>query len=159
MSLRQPHQIHVIEDNEPDFVALRRAIVWALSQTDGEAEFFHHSSAEQAFDALLQGQRPDLTFIDINLTGESGLKFLKRVRHEPRIVPFPKIILTTSKRQSDVQEAFQQGAAGYLLKSIDSGELREAVRISLDYWFRASLRPLHDADSGPRWDSSYSNLD
>lgn len=146
MTAAATYQIHIIEDSEPDFVALRRAVSWALGQMEATADFVHHTSAEDAYQALLGGVKPDLTFIDINLRGETGLSFLARVRNEPRIVPFPKVILTTSMSPSDISTAFKDGAAGYLIKPVAHQELREVVQKSLDYWFRASQRPRPEED-------------
>lgn len=137
----QPHQIHIIEDSQADYLALSRALTQAANELETTLAFFHHRSSEQAFEALLAGDKPDLIFIDINLGGDSGLAFLRRVRSEVRITPCPKIILTTSTCEADVKDSFNEGAAGYLVKPLNYSELRESVKVCLQYWFMTSRRP------------------
>lgn len=135
------YSIHVIEDSPADYLAFHRAVSWAIAQLGGSVEFTHYETTDSAFGALLEGVRPDLLFIDINLRGESGLAFLRRVRGDARISPFPKIILTTSTCEADVKESFHEGAAGYLVKPLDFEQLKDSVRTCLEYWFVTSRRP------------------
>lgn len=140
-----PYQIHVIEDSQADYLAFHRAANWAIARLGGVAEFTHYETTEAAFQALLKGARPDLLFIDINLSGENGLTFLRRVKAETRITPFPKIILTTSTCEADVKESFNEGAAGYMVKPLKHEKLKDSVRACLEYWFVTSRRPSsHD---------------
>lgn len=141
------YQIHVIEDSQADYLALRRALSWAAESLDASLQLTHHLSSDDAYASLLEGSRPDLIFVDINLRGESGLAFLRRVKADRRIVPIPKVILTTSTCESDVKESFRDGAAGYLVKPLSYQDLRVAVHTCLEYWFVTSRRPVSDADN------------
>lgn len=135
------HELHIVEDREADYVALSRAIKLVMREKKLQCDLLRHETSEDAYDALLQGARPDLMFIDLRLTGESGLSFLARVKTDARIVPCPKVILTSSAQEDDVERCFREGAAGYLVKPMRHGELVASVRICLDYWFDASKRP------------------
>lgn len=145
----QVFQIHLIEDCDADFVSFRRAVHWAMRELGAEAQVRRYRSASQAFTSLLDGAVPDLLFVDINLQGESGVAFLRRVKSEKGISPCPKIILTTSNCASDVENSFNQGAAGYLVKPLEFFQLREAVRVCLEYWFFASRRPPLSSHRSP----------
>lgn len=145
------YQIHVVEDSQADFLALRRAISVVASELDTTVAFQHHADTSAAYETLLDGRRVDLMFIDINLPGENGIGFLRRVKADARIVPFPKIILTTSTSEDDVKNSFQEGAAGYLVKPLEYGALLESVRKCLTYWFRTSRLPsVKERDDFPR---------
>ena len=139
--LLYPYQVHIIEDKQADFLALQRAVSQAANRLDSKVDFTRHSSSQEAFQALLAGERPDLMFVDIHLAAESGLEFLRRVKKEPRISPCPKIILTTSTAESDVLDSYSEGAAGYLVKPLQHSALTEAVHTCREYWFVASRRP------------------
>ena len=141
------YQIHVIEDSQADFLALRRALSWAAQSLEASLELTHHLTAQDAYNTLLEGIKPDLIFVDINLRGESGLGFLRRVKTDGRIVPIPKVILTTSTSEADVKESFREGAAGYLIKPLSYEDLRVAVQDCLEYWFVTSRRPSPHAES------------
>lgn len=143
------YRIHVIEDSQADYLALRRALAWAAESLEAQLHLSHYLTSQEAYDALVEGNRPDLIFVDINLRGESGLAFLRRVKSDGRIIPCPKVILTTSTCEADVKESFREGAAGYLVKPLSYQDLRVAVHTCLEYWFVASRRPeSHANDDG-----------
>ena len=66
---------------------------------------------------------PDLIFLDIEMPGGSGFDLLSLFDGTAR----PEIIFTTAHAQHAIQ-AFREGASDYLLKPIDIGELKEAVK-------------------------------
>lgn len=78
----------------------------------------------QAF-ALARSLKPDLILMDIRMPNCDGLDATRRIKAampEVRIV-----MLTTSTDDADLFEAVRSGATGYLLKSMDSEELVEAL--------------------------------
>ena len=94
-----------------------------------ERDFQVVAEAEDAVQALnaYREHRPDVTLMDARMPGGSGFEALAAIRAE-----FPRarvIILTTYDLEVPVFEAFDQGAAGYLLKSIKRRELVAAVRL------------------------------
>jgi two-component system, NarL family, response regulator len=87
------------------------------------------AEAEDAAQALsaFRDHRPDVTLMDARMPGGSGISALADIRAE-----FPAarvIILTTYNLEEPVFEAFDHGAAGYLLKSVKRRELLAAVRL------------------------------
>jgi DNA-binding NarL/FixJ family response regulator len=69
--------------------------------------------------------QPDLILMDIRMPRCDGLtatRLIKAENPEAKIV-----ILTTSTEDDDLFEAIKSGACGYLQKSIDTGELVEAL--------------------------------
>lgn len=74
---------------------------------------------------LARKLKPDVILMDIRMPRCDGLcatRLIKAEMPEARI-----IILTTSTDDSDLFEAVKSGACGYLLKSIDTDELVEAI--------------------------------
>lgn len=68
---------------------------------------------------------PDVVLMDLRLPGGGGIEALKAIRAE-----FPEakvLMLTTFDFEEDIHRAQQAGAAGYLLKSISSEDLSEAI--------------------------------
>ncbi|MBN4081670.1 response regulator transcription factor [bacterium AH-315-C07] len=76
------------------------------------------AEAQEAID----GSKPDLVFLDINMKNETGFDLLKKVRE----CSF-ETIFTTAHDQYAV-EAFKFNAVDYLLKPIDIQELIEAIK-------------------------------
>jgi DNA-binding response OmpR family regulator len=59
----------------------------------------------------------DLLLLDIMLPGRDGLKILKQMRENPDLKKGPVVALTNLNSENIIQEAFSQGADGYLIKS------------------------------------------
>lgn len=75
--------------------------------------------------ALTRSLFPDVILMDIRMPRCDGLEATRRICAE---LPNIKIvILTTSAEDNDLFEAVKSGAYGYLLKSMDSDELVEAL--------------------------------
>lgn len=86
-----------------------------LVEVIGEAE-----TGEEA--VQLAGQlRPDVILMDIYMPGMDGLQATKEIR--ARFPEIAIVMLTSSERDGHLYEAVQLGVSGYLLKSLDAGEL------------------------------------
>jgi len=90
-----------------------------LVQVLGEAE----SGAEAL--ALAQEHKPNAILLDIYMPEGDGLQTAARIREQ---LPETAIIMLTASELDDhVYRAVQLGAAGYLLKSLDAGELFDVL--------------------------------
>lgn len=70
--------------------------------------------------------RPDIIVLDISMPKLNGLDAARRLR---KIVPQARLIFVTVHADSDyVNQAFQAGASGYLLKRSAGSELLQAVQ-------------------------------
>jgi len=69
--------------------------------------------------------QPDVILMDIRMPRCDGLTATRLIKSEMPEVKI--IILTTSTEDDDLFEAIKSGACGYLLKSIDTDELVEAL--------------------------------
>ncbi len=76
--------------------------------------------------ALFMRLKPDLVTMDITMPEMDGLSAVKMLR---RIDSTVKIIMVTSHGQEEmVLDAIRSGAAGYILKPINSIKLRDSIR-------------------------------
>jgi DNA-binding NarL/FixJ family response regulator len=74
---------------------------------------------------LIGEQKPDLALIDISMPGLNGLEVAARARKES---PFTRIIIVSMHVDNEfVRRALASGAAGYVLKNADRGELEMAL--------------------------------
>ncbi|PQV45486.1 LytTR family two component transcriptional regulator [Jejuia pallidilutea] len=71
---------------------------------------------------LIKASTPDIVFLDIEMPNQSGLDILE---YFPNQIDF-KIIFVTAYNQYAI-EAFKLSAVDYLLKPVDTTELKEAV--------------------------------
>jgi DNA-binding NarL/FixJ family response regulator len=74
---------------------------------------------------IAEGHRPDILILDINIPG-GGLNALKAIKSSES--PTRVVMLTVSDSGSDVMDALNLGAAGYILKGIGGTELIQALR-------------------------------
>ncbi len=125
----------VVEDNDEDFEALSRV----LRATTAREQIVRYVTGEEAVAGLFDGERPALVILDLNLPGIQGLDVLARVKQDParRIVPI--IVLSGSRRQEDIDAAYEAGANAYLAKPLDFSELRRVVISMFEFWQVASL--------------------
>jgi DNA-binding NarL/FixJ family response regulator len=85
----------------------------------------HAANAVQAI-AEFRSHRPDVTLMDLRLSGANGVDILISIRGE-----FPQariIMLTTSDGDADIQRAMRAGASAYILKSMPMEELLGVIR-------------------------------
>jgi DNA-binding NarL/FixJ family response regulator len=105
---------------------LMRAGIRALLENIADVEVIAEASDGAQVLELLKNQPPDILLTDIAMPGMNGLETAARVTKE-----FPGvrvIILSMHANEEYVCRAMQAGAAGYLLKDADPGELERALR-------------------------------
>ena len=59
---------------------------------------------------------PLFALLDINMPRSNGFRALRWIRSQPELNGLPVVMLTSSAAQRDIDEAFELGADGYLLK-------------------------------------------
>ena len=116
-----------------DHPLFRRGMAELLAM-DPEIEVIGAAAHVTAAVELVRGRDPDMILLDLNLktaTGaaESGIDVLAAVKDED---PSRRVVmLTVSDAPDDLMHAIRAGADGYLLKDLQSEELRARVREAL----------------------------
>lgn len=59
----------------------------------------------------------DIMLLDIMLPGQDGIALLKKVKADPKVGDRPIIALTNLNVESVINQVFDQGADGFLIKS------------------------------------------
>ncbi|MBN8911388.1 MAG: response regulator transcription factor [Rhizobiales bacterium] len=113
-------KILVVDDH-----AVVREGVRRLLATISGAEVHEAATSQDAL-ALSRSLNPDVVVLDISLDGSSGLELLRRLKSEnaaQRVVMF-----SMHSEPGYAMRALKAGAAGYVSKSADAGELVTAVK-------------------------------
>lgn len=77
---------------------------------------------------------PQVILLDLKLPKVDGLEVLRRIRASQHTGMLPVVILTTSKEEQDLLNAYANGANSYVRKPVDFNEFAEAIsRLGL-YW-------------------------
>ena len=78
---------------------------------------------------LLDGELPDLIFLDVRLPRMDGLTFLERLRAGDRTKNIPVVIVSNYSEEELVSRGLQLGALDYLIKSQTTpGQLAQGIR-------------------------------
>jgi two-component system, NarL family, response regulator len=93
-----------------------------------EADILLVGEAADGREALerFRALRPDVTLMDLQMPGLSGIEAMQLIRREFPDARF--IVLTTYSRDAQVVRALQLGAAGYLVKSALRKDLLDSIR-------------------------------
>ncbi len=118
-SVSSPIHILLVEDNEHDQTAFKRAL--GKSPTDFDITVC--DKAEDAFDKLSVNQDSfDLIIVDFDLPGMTGLDFYRRQQHLKNQPPF--VMLTGAGSENLAVEALQAGMYDYIIKDPGRGYLK-----------------------------------
>jgi len=109
--------ILIVDDEAASRYALRRALEHAYRIAEAE-------SAAAAREALVR-ERADLVLLDIVMSGEDGMAFLRWMREAGHTQPV--IVVSALDTARTAVEALKLGAADYLAKGFDVEELRKRV--------------------------------
>lgn len=113
-------KILVVDDHAVVREGIRR-----LLATIAGAEIHEAANAQDAL-ALSRTVTPDVIVLDINLDGSSGLELLRRLKADN--VALRIVMFTMHSEPSYAMRALKAGAAGYVSKSAEAGELVTAVK-------------------------------
>jgi len=87
--------------------------------------------------------QPKVVLLDLKLPKMDGLEVLRRIRADPRTKRVPVVMLTSSREDQDVIEAYQLGANSYIVKPVDFESFREVVINMGSYWMTLNVIPTN----------------
>lgn len=130
MNTIQP--ILLIEDDLVDVMTVKRGfkelgVLNKLVVThNGEEALDYLSAPEQGL--------PCVILLDINMPKMNGHEFLEHLNKHAVFKNIPVIMLTSSKEQQDVDNSFEQGISGYILKPVDYQKFLFSIQVLSPFW-------------------------
>jgi DNA-binding NarL/FixJ family response regulator len=113
--------VSIVED-DPE---VRGSLARLINSSPGYRCVSQHPSGENALQEIPKIV-PDVTLMDINLTGINGVECVRRLKP---LVPATQIIMLTVYQNTEhIFNALAAGATGYLLKQTPPSELLAAIR-------------------------------
>ena len=116
--------VFIVDDHSFFRSGLRSVLVERGFSVVGEAE------TGQAALPLIERRQPDVVVMDLSMPGMSGIEATRALTAQ-----FPSIavlVMTVSAADTDVLDALEAGAAGYLLKDSEPDEIVRGLRAALD---------------------------
>jgi DNA-binding response OmpR family regulator len=121
------HKIIVLVEDEVDLRTLYEEV---LVDAGFDVKAFAEGDTALKF---LQNSDWDLLLLDIMIPGKDGITILKELKEDENAMLKPIVLLTVLDNENIINEGFQHGAAGYLIKSsIDPDKIIEEVNSYLD---------------------------
>ena len=114
-------KIWIVDDDEE----MARAVTLMLKLLDCEVR--HFLNARLAAKAVLEGLRPELFILDINMPEVSGLDMLEFLRRRKEWKELPVIMLSSEAADIMVDQAMLLGADGYVMKPVTIEELEKVM--------------------------------
>lgn len=119
---KDPARILIVDDH-PTFAKGLRALL--LAEAGEEEQVIEIASNALEGMVAAQSFAPHLILMDIGLPGRSGIEATSDIK---AVAPSTVIVmLTASDDEEDLVAALKAGASGYLLKTMDLGEIAGAV--------------------------------
>ncbi|MFI5219995.1 MAG: response regulator [Bacteroidia bacterium] len=91
--------------------------------------------------AEVDGQHPDIIFLDINMPRKTGKQCLKEIRNDNLLAHIPVIMFSTSAYKEDIEETFANGANLYVSKPVFfNDEVEILKKIFALHWQKELLK-------------------
>ena len=133
--------ILLVDDSEDDITLIRRAFEKAgvanpLHVVRNGDEAVQYLSGTGQYADRAEYPLPDLILLDLKMPGMSGFEVLAWIRQQPGIRALSVVVLTSSDRIKDVNQAYTLGANSFLIKPLDFQNYTELSKAVNDYWIR-----------------------
>lgn len=142
----QPGVILLAEDEEDYVLLIKGAFAKAdfpnllYVVSDGQEALFY-LKGEGKYSNRDEYPLPDLVLLDLKLPRYGGLEVLGWIRSQPSLSGLRVVVLTSSDRVKDVNDAYRMGANSFLVKPYDFGDLVALTRLILEFWLERSKAP------------------
>ncbi|MFP4460363.1 MAG: response regulator [Candidatus Zixiibacteriota bacterium] len=132
-------KILLVEDNPADVRLLKEAL---LDLSDDEIEVDVAGDGIIAIDYLENANvNPDFILLDLNLPRMDGREVLANIKANSRLKVIPVIVLTSSRADEDVVNAYQNNANCYIKKPVDFDNYLDIVSQIKNFWVDVAILP------------------
>jgi len=126
----------LVEDDEDHVFLVRRALA---DLPGAKVTVEVAGDGEQAVDRLARarftpGGPPQLVLLDLKMPRMDGLAVLRGIRADQTAAGLPVVVLTSSERQEDREEALRLGATWFVCKPTDGRRFRSEIQQLADRW-------------------------
>jgi CheY-like chemotaxis protein len=91
--------------------------------------------------AYANAPRPDLIMLDLNLPRKDGRQVLAEIKADESLRTIPVVVLTTSRAEQDVLQAYAHHANCYITKPVDFEQFLNVVHSIECFWLMLVTLP------------------
>jgi len=132
-------EILIVEDNPRDAELTMRALkknnlannVIIVEDGAEALDFFFCRGKYKTRSILIP---PKVVLLDLKLPKVSGLEVLKAVKADKRTSHIPIVVVTSSKQEPDMKQAYELGVNSYVVKPVDFDQFINAMSSLGLYW-------------------------
>ena len=77
---------------------------------------------------------PALVMLDLKMPRLDGMEVLRRMKSDPGLKAIPVVVMTSSREEPDLVQAYELGANAYVVKPVKFHEFVDAVRQHGSLW-------------------------
>ncbi len=109
-------------DDDQDFLDI-------MSQLLSEDGFYIITARDgfRALETLFQGEQIDAILLDITMSGITGYDLCRMIKSVPSLSHIPIIMLTASGQRHQIQNGYDAGAVGFIVKPFDIHDFRKTL--------------------------------
>ena len=132
-------EILLIEDN-PDDAELT---IRTLKKNNFANHLIHLEDGQEALDFLFNDENtmPKLILLDLKMPRVDGIDVLRKLKSDEKKRTIPVVVLTSSKEEKDIVEAYQLGINAYIVKPVDFDQFVKAVTQVGLFWMILNQPP------------------
>ncbi len=139
-----PYEIILVEDSDEDAELTLRALkrqnfantVHRVIDGAAALDYFFEADENGNSNAL-----PRVVLLDLKLPKVNGLEVLQRLKNDDRTRSVPVVVLTSSKEDRDLEEAYRLGANSYIVKPVEFDNFAQAIERLGIYWMLVNQPP------------------
>jgi CheY-like chemotaxis protein len=136
--------ILLVEDNQDDIVITKRAfakgrilnILYVVQNGEDAIDFLRKEGK------FKDAPTPTLVLLDLNMPKVTGFDVLEQIKGDKQLKSIPIVVLTSSERDKDIEEAYKRGCNSYIVKPVNFENFIKTVVEIKEYWLSISRVPV-----------------
>jgi len=138
-AMKNSIEILLIEDNAEDAGLTIRT----LSKNNLANRLLHVEDGQEAIDFLFDEQNlmPKLILLDLKMPKVDGIEVLRKLKADEKRRTIPVVVLTSSKEEKDIIEAYHLGVNAYIVKPVDFDQFVKAITQVGLFWLVINQPP------------------
>jgi two-component system response regulator len=121
------------EDDHEDWMLIEET----LAECNGKCDVERVQNGEELLKRLRDTEQPlpSVVMLDLKMPRMNGDQALQIIRNDDRLAHLPVVMMTTSKTEGDIFQAYRGGANSYVVKPVGFEDMKELLGKLHDYWF------------------------